>query len=180
MLYEKARDFGSFAGEWNCIALLLERTGSSAAYVPKWAGLSNRNVGVINVGGREVRSSMRILPWSATQTFEGTHPRFAVGKGSHALYLPGETPLPLMSDDPSAAFCGSATPLVDPGNTTGTSPVAAQLALYKVIAGAAAGGWLGPVGVTLGAAGGLVGGQPKPHPTHNPHLARRPLGGAYR
>ena len=25
LLYEKARDFGSFAGEWSCIALLLER-----------------------------------------------------------------------------------------------------------------------------------------------------------
>jgi hypothetical protein len=169
LLYEKARDFGSFAGEWSCIALLLERTGSSAAYVPKWAGLSNRNVGVINVGGREVRSSMRILPWSAMQVFEGTHPRFAVAKGSHALYLPGETPPPLMSDDPSAAFCGSATPLVDPGDQTGISPVAGEIVLSKLIAGAAAGGWLGPVGVAIGAAGGLVWGIAEiaaPHITH--------------
>lgn len=162
MVINQAREFGSFAGEWSCVSVLLDRTDPSGPYAAKWAGLSNRNVGAIQVGGREVRSGMRLLPWSAMQTFEGNHARIAVALGSHALYLPGETPppvVPLTSNDPATAFCGSATPLVDPyaGNPVVSPALDAMAIFYKVIAGAAVGfGIFGPIGSAIGAIGGAI------------------------
>jgi hypothetical protein len=158
-IVDTARDFASFAGEWSCIALLLDSPNATPSYVPKWAGLSNRNVGKTSVNGEEVRSTMRILPWADMDLYQVTHPRFFVGLGSHGLYLPDEAPTPLHFADPSAAFCGGATSLttgpVGPpsgklyGITTG-------LLMTKVIAGSAAGGLLGPLGGMLGAAAGLI------------------------
>src|ERR1700733_10925652 len=110
-IVDTARDFASFAGEWTCIALLLDRPNATSPYVPKWAGLTNRNVGKTSVKGEEVRSTMRLLPWGAMDLYQVTHPRFFVGRGSHGLYLPGETTPPLSFADPSAAFCGGATSL---------------------------------------------------------------------
>jgi hypothetical protein len=110
-IVDTARDFASFAGEWSCIALLLDRPNATSSYVPKWAGLTNRNLGKTSVKGEEVRSTMRLLPWGGMDLYELTHPRLFVGLGSHGLYLPNETPPPLTFADPSAAFCGGATSL---------------------------------------------------------------------
>ena len=156
---DTARDFASFAGEWNCIAVLLDRSSAASPYVPKWAGLTNRNVGKTSVNGQEVRTTMRLLPWGGMDLYEVTHPRLFVGLGSHGLYLPGETPPPLSFDDPSAAFCGGATSLTSapplPGDTD--YAISVEVLLAKVLAGAATGGgFLGPVGGMLGAAAGLV------------------------
>jgi hypothetical protein len=112
----EAKEFGSFAGEWTCIALLLSRPNASAAYTPKFVGLTNRNIGKIQVAGREVRTTMRILPWSGMQLLGDTHPRFEVGKGSHGYFVPGETPSPLdprTGADQSAADCGLPKDVVD-------------------------------------------------------------------
>ena len=154
-----ARDFASFAGEWSCIAQLLDRANSTASYAPKWVGLTNRNLGMTSVNGQEVRTTMRLQPWSAMQLYEGTHPQLNVGLGSHGLYLPNETPPPPLSfDDPSAAFCGGATSLTlaPPIGDTDYEPSIAIL-YAKLFAGASAGtGWLGLPGGILGAAAGLV------------------------
>jgi hypothetical protein len=167
-----ALDFGSFAGEWSCIALLLDRPSSAASYAPKWVGLTNRNLGNTSVNGQEVRSTMRLLPWSSMQLYASTHPRFFVGLGSHGLYLPNETLPPLSFDDPSAAFCGGASALQpylppefsDPPNVgDGFS-----LLVVKVLAGAASGG--GPFGGILGAAAGLVWGIAELESGSNPLL----------
>jgi hypothetical protein len=156
--------FGSFAGEWSCIALLLDR-GSSASYAPKWVGLTNRNLGSISASGQEVRTTMRLLPWSAMQLYADTHPRFFVGLGSHGLYLPKEPLPPLSFDDPSAAMCGAASglqPSQGDFGGTGSTAVASdilsvELLLAKAIAGAATGGeFLGPIGGMLGVAAGVV------------------------
>jgi hypothetical protein len=157
--YDTARDYASFAGEWSCIAVLLDRTDPSAAYEPKWVGLTNRNIGEIKFGGEEVRVGMRILPWSAMQTFDGQHSRFVVAKGSHALYLPGETPAPvqpLTSPDLGSAFCGRATPITAPPYTKAPSPLSGPIIFAKLIAGSAAGGMLGPLGGAIGATAGLI------------------------
>lgn len=156
VLAKTARDFGSFAGEWSCIAVLLDRAAATADYVPKYVGLSNRNVGVINLTGEEVRTTMRLLPWSAMRTFGGNHPRFNVAKGSHALYVEGEAIPALRSDDPSAALCGSATPLVGPGHQYGPPFAAPVFAVLKVMAGAAAGSVFGPFGTVIGMGAGLI------------------------
>jgi hypothetical protein len=159
-IVDTARDFASFAGEWTCIALLLDRPNATSPYVPKWAGLTNRNVGKTSVKGEEVRSTMRLLPWGAMDLYQVTHPRFFVGRGSHGLYLPGETTPPLSFADPSAAFCGGATSLTT-GPVGAPSPplygITIGLLMTKVIAGAASGtGLFGAIGGMLGAAAGLV------------------------
>jgi len=158
--FETASDYGSFAGEWSCIALLLDRANTvGAAYVPKWVGLTNRNIGVIRMDSEspEVRTGMRILPWSAMQTFGGNHPRFQVAKGSHGLYLPGEAipPVqPLTSDDLAAGHCGGAAPIV---NSIDEIPITfPYIPAAKIVAGANTGGIFGPVGAALGAAAGVL------------------------
>lgn len=157
VLAATARDIASFAGEWSCIAVLLDRAAATADYAPKYVGLSNRNVGMIDIAGEEIRTSMRLLPWSAMRTFGGNHPRFNVAKGTHALYVEGEAIPALLSDDPSAAFCGSATPLVGPGNQYGAHPLAPVAAIYKLLAGAAAGTALGFFpGTLLGLGAGAI------------------------
>jgi hypothetical protein len=159
-IVDTARDFASFAGEWSCIALLLDRPNAASPYVPKWAGLTNRNVGKTSVKGEEVRSTMRLLPWGAMDLYQVTHPRFFVGRGSHGLYLPDEMPPPLSFADPSAAFCGGATSLTT-GPVGAPSPpfygIAVGFLMAKVIAGAAAGtGLFGAIGGLVGAAAGLI------------------------
>ncbi len=159
-IVDTARDFASFAGEWSCIALLLDRPNAASPYAPKWAGLTNRNVGKTSVNGEEVRATMRPLPWAAMDLYQVTHPRLFVGRGSHGLYLPGETPPPLTFADPSAAFCGGATSLTT-GPVGAPSPplygITTGLLMTKVIAGSAAGtGLLGALGGMVGAAAGLV------------------------
>ncbi|MEA2805580.1 MAG: hypothetical protein QOE49_5675, partial [Rhodospirillaceae bacterium] len=149
---ESARDFGSFAGEWSCIALLLDRAVSSDPYAPKWVGLSNRNTGQIDFGMGEVRSTMRILPWSAMEVYEVTHPRLNVAKGSHGLYVNGEA-LPVISfTDPAAANCGAAAPIVDPGDREDTAIWTVGL-MYKFFAGLAV---AGPFGAAAGLIWGLA------------------------
>jgi hypothetical protein len=157
--FETARDYGSFAGDWSCIALLLDRANPTAAYVPKWVGLTNRNIGAIRLdtNSPEVRTGMRLLPWSAMQTFGGNHPRFQVAKGSHGLYLPGEAipPVqPLTSDDLAAGHCGGAAPIVNSiDEIQVTFP---YIPAAKIVAGANTGGIFGPVGAALGAAAGVL------------------------
>ena len=159
-IVDTARDFASFAGEWSCIALLLDRPNTASPYVPKWAGLSNRNVGKTSVKGEEIRSTMRILPWGGMDLYQVTHPRLFVGRGSHGLYLPDEMPPPLTFVDPSAAFCGGATSLTTGPVGPPSGPlygITIGLLMTKVIAGAASGtGLFGAIGGMLGAAAGLV------------------------
>lgn len=70
---DQAKEFGSFAGEWTCVAILLDSPSPGEGRAPKWIGLSNRNIGVIKFGGKEVRTGLRILPWSAVELFQTTH-----------------------------------------------------------------------------------------------------------
>ncbi len=57
--------FGSFAGEWACIAILLEKYFGQTDHTPTWMGLTNRNVGAIDFLGQEVRIGMTIHDWNA-------------------------------------------------------------------------------------------------------------------
>src|ERR1700704_2353928 len=60
---KSAIDFASFAGEWSCVALLLDRSKPTTPYAPKWVGLTNRNLANTGATGQEVRTSMRLLTW---------------------------------------------------------------------------------------------------------------------
>jgi hypothetical protein len=168
---DQAKEFGSFAGDWTCIAILLDRPSPSEDRAPKWLGLSNRNIGVIKFGGKEVRTGLRVLPWSAVEIFQTTHPRLAVARGSHALYLTTEQPSilgPLTAPDPSSGSCG----LVEapageiPPSPEGDSPLDVILGgvkdvfiiVAKMTAGAAAGSIFGPAAMLAGGIAGLIAG----------------------
>jgi hypothetical protein len=110
----EAREFASFAGEWECIALLLDQA-TDGTYSAKFIGLTGPNIGEVLHGGGEVRVGMRIFSWDTTadqQRFDD-HPRLAIAKGSHALYIPGaadrqEPVTPFTTADPSRNSCGRA------------------------------------------------------------------------
>jgi hypothetical protein len=156
----EAKKFASFAGEWTCIALLLNRPGPSSPYTPKFVGLTNRNIGIIQVPGREARITMRIRPWTAMKLFGNTHPGFEVGKGSHAYFVPGETPAsldPRTGADQSAADCGLPKDVVEQmahADEPGVDDLVV-VPLLKIAAGLNAGVVLGPFGA-LGALAGLI------------------------
>ena len=154
------------------MVILLDRPSPTDDYTPKLIGLSNRNTGVIKFAGKEVRTGMRVMPWSAAEVFEKTHPRLAVARGSHALYLSTEQPSivgPLTSEDPGIQSCGQAEapageipPLPEEdtviddifGVVKGIFIMVAKIAVGAGIGG----GILGPVGAALGGAAGLVAG----------------------
>ena len=144
-----ARRYASFAGEWACVALLLDQDAPGGPHSPKFLGLTARNIGVIQHMGQEVRVGMRIFSWSDLPKLDD-HPRIAVARGSHALYLPTETPAavkPFTPDDPARNSCGNAAPVT----YTFTEPVYGQDVLavffFKVLGGLAL---LGPVGALAG------------------------------
>jgi hypothetical protein len=156
---DTALDFASFAGEWSCIALLLDRPNSTTPYAPKWMGLTNRNLDITSINGQEVRTKMQLHPWGAIDLYEVTHPRLFVGSGSHGLYLSNQTPPPLSFTDPSAALCGGASSLSLGPPTVGDSDasLAFEILYAKFFAGAAEGEALfGPVGGLVGAVAGTI------------------------
>lgn len=165
-VYDTARNYWSFAGEWSCVAVLLESPQPGDPLEPRWIGLTKRNIGLVDFAGREVRTEMRLLHWSAVQTLGGTHPNLCVALGTHELYLTSETPSPvqpLTAPDPFTANCGSATQQPNstiPASETGSIPLA--VAVYsswitKTAAGATTGGGLfGLPGSILGGAAGML------------------------
>jgi glycine rich protein len=165
----EAKEFGSFAGEWTCIALLLNRPDQNSPYTPKFVGLTNRNIGKIQVAGREERITMRVKPWTGMKLFGDTHPGFEVGKGSHAYFVPGETPAsldPRTGADQSAGDCGLPQNVVDQlahSDDYGVGDALVSIFVIpwlKAAAGAGAGLSLGGLaGAGLGALGGLIWGM---------------------
>ena len=156
----EARNFGSFAGEWTCVAVLFDKPLVGGAFSPKLVGLTCRNVGTIKFLGGDVRNRMQIFLWSAMQT-NATHPRFVVARGSHDFYLPGEVPgavQPLTEPDPSARSCGlAALPAATVGKLAKPFfPPSVAYPYQKVVGGAALGSLLGPLGNSMGALAGLV------------------------
>jgi hypothetical protein len=160
-----ARDFASFAGDWACVSVLLDRPTAAGADAAKFIGLSNRNVGQIIHDGQEIPVGMRLLAWDKVPRLDD-HAQVSVARGSHGLYAKGETPgtvMPFTPDDPSRLSCGLAEkpvaqvdpPTPDDSNVFGGIVEDAGIALGKLIGGALAGG---AIGGPWGAIGGLVGG----------------------
>ena len=114
---ETGPKFGSFAGEWACIAILLDRNAPSQQFEPKYVGLASRNAADAPTLDDESRVGMIVHDWKEAKVFPGalTHLRLFVAKGTHSLYLkPGQRPLqPQKANDPSIANCGAAEKLVD-------------------------------------------------------------------
>ena len=160
----EAKEFACFAGEWQCLTLLLQRDGPDGAFVATHVGHTGRQV-LDSVSGLPVlgqasdpgesatRMTMRV---SAVRWDERTgHQRVFVAKGTHSLY-PDADPVKNGHQPPSYE-CGrnETGTVVDGGVSVGDvlGPIGAFYG--KILAGAAANGLLG-LAVPVAAAAGVA------------------------
>jgi hypothetical protein len=101
--------FGTFAGEWSCVAILLENGR------PTHLGLSQRNAGSRDPMDDGTRLGMVVTRWDRVPVIAGfeNHPQVAVAAGTHSLYADldsgGEVSPPSFTSaapDPSSGSCG--------------------------------------------------------------------------
>jgi hypothetical protein len=102
-----ARLWGSCAGEWACVAIMLSGDGNHDNYQPTHIGLTSRNSGLIQYLAVEQRIGMRLAKWEAARKV-GDHALVFVAPGTHGLYLGGgaQPAAQFSPDDYSAATCG--------------------------------------------------------------------------
>jgi hypothetical protein len=100
--------WGSCAGEWAAIGILLAGDGNHANYQATQIGLSARDTGTPSYPQGESRVAMMVSNWDSAGTV-GDHPLVFVAVGTHGLYLTGGSfPLPQFSpQDFSASSCGA-------------------------------------------------------------------------
>jgi hypothetical protein len=88
--------YGSFAGEWACIAVLLTRKAASEKYMPAWIGhTTRRNVGANQGIDFQLRIGMSVTRWQHQTDLHqdpfprtiGDHPKLYVALDTHSLYL---------------------------------------------------------------------------------------------
>lgn len=113
----EGRLFGSYAGEWGCIAILMDSAGK-----PSHIGLTSRNTGTPStVSGDDKRIGMTIFEWKnadvVTDATGGAHPKIFVSRDTHGHYLQtGSMPLKAFNPgglDPSRQSCGEVEGLDD-------------------------------------------------------------------
>lgn len=160
--------FADFAGEWACVAIILDRAPQQEPEA-KFIGLASRNTTKPDQTGADLdqdhRIGMVIHKWEEVDVFATApeHAKVFVAKGTHSLYLtPGQKVLlPIRPLDPSRDSCGSTAALtatVIPGEPPSES--GGQLQIYfgiylgKIVASMAAMGIVG-VGV-LGIVVGVI------------------------
>jgi hypothetical protein len=149
-----ATEVGSFAGEWGCIALLLERDGPEAEYRPSFVGHTGSRTPAFDVGGTSVRrphafddeqrSNLKVERWRPAggpqlPALTGTHPHFHVALGTHSLYLePGSHPVDPFPEAVTPRVCGTYDG--GPESIPGEDPIAPGWAVVKILAGPL--GWI--------------------------------------
>lgn len=112
----EGQSFATYAGEWSCVALLLDRGD-----VPRFIGVTSRNIGKPSaVPTEDARVGMTAFPWTAAQPVAGPdnaqHPRIFVSRGTHGNYLSAGsfTLTPFMGgNDYSRGSCGVVESLDD-------------------------------------------------------------------
>jgi hypothetical protein len=130
--------FGSHAGEWACLSILLKCRVTDIPIgggpgqetcTPVAVGLTSRNAGDIEFLGGERRVGMRVVDFNTLTTvtrdrgpgkLKGVHPRLFVAKGTHGLYpapaSPGTgfaQPMPFFAPEDSASQHCGASELLD-------------------------------------------------------------------
>jgi hypothetical protein len=88
----EASEFASYAGDWSCVAILLERADGSTTYTPSFIGFSGRPLPAATVAqGGAKRANMKVVPYvSVSKTEE--HPKLFVALSTHSLYTaPGSS-----------------------------------------------------------------------------------------
>jgi hypothetical protein len=150
-----ATEVGSFAGEWGCIALLLERDDPQAEYHPSFVGHTGSRTPSFNLASTTVRrpqafdderrSNLKVERWRPAGGLQlpelsGTHPHFYVALGTHSLYMePGSHPVDPFPDDVTPRVCGTydGGPASIPGEPM---PVPDAAIIVKLVGGPV--GWL--------------------------------------
>ena len=104
--------FGTYAGEWACIAILL-----NSANNPLYVGLTSRNVGKpAIVGIEDQRVGMTVFEWSKVQLIANTtHPKIFVSLETHGNYLGSE---PGAADPHLHPVTSFSPPAVDPSRNS--------------------------------------------------------------
>jgi hypothetical protein len=112
---ETGKEFASFAGEWACMALLLDRQSDNQAYEPRWIGYTGRrNLGSKQGLDNERRLGMTVEKWKERIGITGKlpatiddHPALFVSLGTHSLYLePGEHKVDPYPSESFPQWCG--------------------------------------------------------------------------
>lgn len=113
----EGRLFGTYAGAWACIAILMDRAGK-----PSHIGLTSRNTGSPSmVSAEDRRIGMTVFEWkdveSVTDASGAIHPKIFVSLDTHGHYLKsGTMPLTPFTPnglDPSRQSCGQVEGLDD-------------------------------------------------------------------
>ncbi|OBB76193.1 hypothetical protein [Mycolicibacterium monacense] len=148
----EAKEVGGHAGDWQCVALLLEGdgTGQPNSFTPRFFG----HTGLRPAAARphafdgEDRTVMTVEQWRAGSPtapiqpeLNGDHPRFYVARGSHSLYTaPGPHDVAPYPDPMIPTQCGrfDAPPAL-PAPESDNTPV------WVLLAKLVAGGLLGAV-----------------------------------
>src|SRR5262249_38086005 len=104
--------FATFAGEWACTAILLNRDSPGQELTPRFIGLTSRNVGQTPFLDQDRRVGMTVEDWGLTTGIDD-HVRLFVASCTHGLYLKaGAQPIkPFTPDDPGWMSCGVAESL---------------------------------------------------------------------
>lgn len=120
---DTARLFDNFAGQWTCIAVLLEGTtppgvGQRTAYEPKWLAMTSRAPDIVTTPRTEAKHfGMVARNWSAVPNIkrdrgagnaQGEHPLVFVARQTHGFYLsPGpQATQPPAGNDIARNSCG--------------------------------------------------------------------------
>ena len=118
-----AKLFDNFAGQWTCVAVLLEGktppgVGQRTAYEPKWLGMTSRAPDMVTTPRTEAKHfGMVARNWSLVPNIkrdrgagqaQGEHPLIFVARQTHGFYLsPGPQPTqPPAGNDIARNSCG--------------------------------------------------------------------------
>jgi hypothetical protein len=199
---EPGKDYATYAGEWQCMAILLGREDVNDPYLPKYFGYTGHfDADARQAVGGDLRIGMSVIPWRRFTEPDtpvlpdtvGDNPKLWVSQGVHSFhpwpgvtfidpYLPELTPLQCGSfDSPDAEVdYENANPLG--GDEPEGSPAAAWA---KIIAGGLLGGVGGliagavltaleglPTGLAMGFDGVATGSAPPFKPT--PDVSEEP------
>ena len=162
----EAKEFGCFAGDWVCMALLLKKKdGPDPRFNPSHIGLSGRGMTSANpprgqAGDSDdmaLRSVMMVLPFSTSESI-GDHPKIFVANGTHSLY-------PM-----SGTFAGSYGPgspgqcgLVEPQEPDDPTFSAFGIFGLKLLATAMTGSTFGMISLATGSIAATLEGVWPPH-----------------
>jgi hypothetical protein len=134
-----AKEVGGYAGQWACIALLLERQDEQDEHTPTYIGFTGSPTipPTARASDDEHRVTMKVAGWSpASPGTTNGHPHLFVSRGTHSLYLDNTAhpvdPFPSAKPVNEGASDGQFTEVLDNPDST--------IFLIKMLAGPA--GWL--------------------------------------